>query len=128
MALVFDPITRYRWTRAFVDDAAELGVASATPVPGSTYFGTREPISFIDDRDNFIHLVEAGDTLESLAERFFDGFPDAANMWWVLAEFQPTPIQDPTLRLRPGSMLIVPSSTIVSNLVAVEPPSESVVA
>ena len=127
MTVVFDPISRYRWTRAFVDNASEIGGASSTPIPNSTYFGTREPIRFTDDRDNFIHIVEPGDTLESLAERFFDGFPDAANMWWVLAEFQPTPIQDPTLRLQPGSMLVVPSAAVLQNFVAVEPPSEAIV-
>ena len=128
MALAFDPITRYRWTRAFIDDAAAIGADNATPVPNSTYFGTREPITFTDDRNNIIHIVEPGDTLESLAEQFFDAYPDAANMWWVLAEFQPTPIQDPTLRLRPGSMLVIPSNTVVQNFVAVEPPSEKTVA
>jgi hypothetical protein len=32
-----------------------------------------------------------------------------AGLWWVIADFQPDPVHDPTLSLEPGRVLVVPS-------------------
>jgi hypothetical protein len=98
---------RYISTPRFVDDG-ETDI---------TYLGNREPIQFVDDPDNEIHIVQAGDNLQNLAARYFKGFPEAANLWWVLAEFQPDAVQDPTLRLQPGTLLVIPNANVVQTLV-----------
>lgn len=81
------------------------------------YLKYREPISYVSDEENQVYVVKAGDTLHSLANKFFNGFPTPSRLWWVIAEYQPEPIFDPTLRLEPGSLLIIPSVTMTHYLI-----------
>lgn len=101
---------RYKYTRYIVDDISARE---------TTYVGTREPIEFEDDSENTSYVVRAGDTLQTIANKFFGGFPDPPSMWWIIAEFQPVPIKDPTLRLKPGSILTIPSRDLAHDLVHV---------
>jgi hypothetical protein len=32
-----------------------------------------------------------------------------SGLWWIIADFQPDPIHDPTVRLTPGRTLYIPS-------------------
>jgi len=73
----------------------------------------REPYRYRNLRDNRVHVVIDGDTLQHLAARYFKGVPNACRLWWVIADFQPTPIFDPTLALQAGTTLIVPSTRTV---------------
>lgn len=76
-----------------------------------------EPFRFVDLADNVRHVVQDGDTLFALAGRYFRGVPRACGLWWVIADFQPEPIHDPTLRLAAGRVLFVPSVRTVTELV-----------
>ena len=96
-------MSRYKFTRVFVNDADRR------------FFGTREQVEYRDSPDNSVHVVQLGDTLQTLAENYFKGFPQAANLWWIIAEYQPTPIADPTLSLPVGDVIIIPSPTIVAD-------------
>lgn len=69
----------------------------------------REPFRFRALPDNRQHVVKEGDTLFSLAGRYFAPLPRPAGLWWVIAEFQPDPIHDPTLSLEIGRVVLVPS-------------------
>ncbi len=69
----------------------------------------RVPYSFEALRDNVVHIVEEGDTLFTLAGRYFQPLTRPAGYWWVIADFQPHPIHDPTIALVAGSVIIVPS-------------------
>ncbi len=70
----------------------------------------REPFRFQSFGDNVRHTVREGDTLFTLADLFFDGLTERpAGLWWVIADFQPDPILDPTLELEPGRVMIIPS-------------------
>lgn len=60
------------------------------------------------------HVVVLGDTLQNLAARYFAGLPRPAGLWWVIADFQPEPIHDPTVELEPGRVLHIPSSRILT--------------
>lgn len=62
-----------------------------------------------DFDDNVEHVVRQGDTLFTLAGKFFSPLPRACGLWWVIADFQPSPIHDPTVDLDPGRVLIIPS-------------------
>lgn len=69
----------------------------------------REPFYYREYSDNRIHTVAQGESLFTLAARYFGPIPRAAGLWWLIADFQPDPIHDPTIRLSPGSRLIIPS-------------------
>lgn len=73
----------------------------------------REPFLYRDYADNIEHTVAEGESLHSLAARYFAGIPTPSELWWVIADFQPDPIHDPTLRLEIGSVLIIPSARTV---------------
>lgn len=73
-------------------------------------FLTERPVyGYRELPDNRQHLVVEGDTLFTLAGRYFAGMPRPAGFWWAIADFQPTPVQDPTLTLRVGSVVVIPS-------------------
>jgi len=69
----------------------------------------REPFRFQPLSDNRQHLVREGDTLFSLAGRYFASLPRPSGLWWVIADFQPEPVHDPTLGLELGRLVVVPS-------------------
>ena len=69
----------------------------------------RVPFRFISFSDNRQHLVREGDTLHNLASRFFKPINRPAGLWWVIADFQPTPIHDPTIILEPARLMVIPS-------------------
>ena len=58
-----------------------------------------------------------GDTLHNLAARFYpalsNGVWSAAHLFWVVADFQPQPIHDATIRLVPGQRIVAPSERVV---------------
>ncbi len=89
--------SRYRFTEGRVDDDAR------------SYLTEREPYGFRALPDNRHHVVEQGDTLYTIAGRYFQPLPRPAGFWWVVADFQPQPIHDPTIQLVPGAIVVVPS-------------------
>jgi len=97
--------SRHIFANAFVDDDE------------NRYLTLPEPVRFLALPDNRHYVVQQGDTLQHIAAKLFDGFPRAAGLWWVIADFQPDPIVDPTLRLEPGTILFVPSLRTVFDTV-----------
>ena len=89
--------SRHMFTRAITDLAGDLVLTD--PVP----------FRFVDRTDNRTVVVSDGETLFSIAAREFMRYPRPDGLWWVIADFQPDPIHDPTLRLEAGSVLIIPS-------------------
>lgn len=85
-----------------------LGV-NDTAEPDKLQLTDREPFLFQDLPDNRMHLVGDGDTYHSLAARYFDPIESAANLWWIICDFQPEPVHDPTIALVPGTTLVIPS-------------------
>jgi hypothetical protein len=59
--------------------------------------------------DNVQHVVQAGDTLTSIAGRYYASIQFGELLGWLIADFQPEPIHDPTLAPEMGSVIIVPS-------------------
>jgi hypothetical protein len=76
---------------------------------GRVFLSERERFPFRDFSDNRSHIVREGDSLFTLAHRFFKGLPRPSGLWWVIADFQPEPIHDPTIQLDLGRVLFVPS-------------------
>jgi len=82
-----------------------------------TYIDDRIPYRFRALTDNKQYAVQEGDSLYALAARYFSPLPRPAGLWWVLADFQPQPIHDPTIQLLPGSVLVIPSVRTVTELI-----------
>ncbi len=82
------------------------------------FLSWRIPFRYIDLADNIPFEVREGDTLHRIASKVYSSLGElplvsAANLWWVIADFQPIPIQDPTILLVPGQQLILPSARTV---------------
>jgi hypothetical protein len=89
--------SRYTFSSAVLDDQGRLFLTDV------------EPYRFQSLPDNVQHVVQQGDTLFTLAALYFSPLPRPAGLWWVIADFQPDPIHDPTLALDLGRELVIPS-------------------
>lgn len=87
----------------------QFSYSFADPVTGKLMLSDREPYRFAPFEDNLLHRVKGTDTLARLAARYFAPMPNAAELWWIIADFQPDPIFDPTIALDVGRMLTIPS-------------------
>lgn len=76
---------------------------------GRLFLTDREPFGFKAFSDNRVHTAKEGDTLFSLAGRYFRPRARAAGFWWIIADFQPDPIIDPTIPLELGRQVYIPS-------------------
>lgn len=97
-----DRWSRHRFCRAEPD-----------PVTGDLALTERVPYRYRELPDNETYVVGDGDTLGGIAGRKYLGLGRAGGLWWVIADFQPAPIIDPTLRLQPGTVLVLPSRRTV---------------
>jgi hypothetical protein len=93
--------SRFEHCRGIRDDA------------GNLYLTDREPYRFRPLPDTRLHTVTEGETLYTIAGRYFRPRPRACGLWWIIADFQPDPILDPTLALEPGRRLFIPSLRVV---------------
>ena len=84
---------------------------------GRLYLSEREPYRFFPHPDNREHVVAAGDTLFAIAGSAFAPLPRACGFWWVLADYQPDPILDPTLELELGRSIVVPSLRVLTDVI-----------
>ena len=101
--------SRYEFTLGITDEQKRL------------FLTEREPFRFKALPDNRIHEVKEVETIFSLAGRFFRPRPRAAGLWWVIADFQPDPIFDPTIPLQIGRRLFIPSlRTLDEEILSVE--------
>jgi len=82
---------------------------------GTWQLTEREPYRYRDLSDSRVHVVQEGDTLFNLAGRYFRPLPRACGFWWIIADFQPDPILDPTLKLKVGETLWIPSVRTVTD-------------
>ena len=77
-------------------------------------YGT-EPYRFREFEDTQQHVVKEGDSLFTLAGKYYRGGIDRpAGLWWVIADFQPEPIHDPTIALELGRVMYIPSLRTVT--------------
>ena len=84
---------------------------------GLLHLTDREPYRYRDHTDNRVHTVVQGDTLFDLAGRYFSSLPRACGFWWVIADFQPDPIVDPTLELKTGRTMYIPSLRVLTDII-----------
>lgn len=102
-------LSRYLISTASRDDAGRMVLSD------------REPYRFANFPDNRTHTVVAGDTLFHVAGRYFAPLSRACGFWWVIADFQPDPIVDPTLELDVGRVLVIPSVRTLTDVILSRP-------
>ena len=87
---------------------------------GRLFLTDREPFRYRPLPDNRVHEVREGESVFSLAGRYYRPRERASGLWWIIADFQPDPIHDPTLPLEVGRRLFVPSLRTVDELILSE--------
>ncbi len=97
--------SRYRHCRGVLDES------------GHTLLTERKPFGFWRFADNLEHRVVEGDLLWGLAARYYAALERLDGYWWVLADFQPEPIVDPTLALEVGRVLMIPSLQMLTDVI-----------
>ncbi|NOJ81140.1 hypothetical protein [Myxococcus xanthus] len=100
--------SRYSFSLGLRDEASRL------------FLTERVPYGYQPHADTRVHLVAQGDSLWVLAGRYFAPLPRACGFWWVLADFQPEPIVDPTLELEAGRRLFIPSLRVLTDVILSE--------
>lgn len=81
--------------------------------PSKIILSERVPYRYTVEADTIQHVVDAGDSLFTLAARYYASLKRPAGLFWVIADFQPEPIHDPTVALTPGALILVPSLRLV---------------
>ena len=89
--------------------------ATASEVDGVAELGDVEPYGYRVHADTVEHVVAEGDSLFTLAGRYYADVPRGCGLWWAIADFQPEPIVDATLALTVGSTIHIPSERVVLN-------------
>lgn len=112
--------SRYRLCDGFYDERKVL------------YLSIPEPFTYRPLSDTIEHVVQEGDTLQTLAARFYASLKDApglrrknvGSLYWVIADFQPEPkpdaCYDPTIHLgstMKGQVLYIPSARVVQEII-----------
>lgn len=80
---------------------------------GVPYLTEPEPFEYRDEPDNRVYTAVDGDTLWGLAHFAFAGYPRPCGMWWIIGQYQPTPIIDPTIAITAGTKIYIPSERVV---------------
>jgi hypothetical protein len=85
---------------------------------GMFFLSERVPFRYQPFDDTIERIAVAGDTWWSLAFLYYGAIPNAANLlWYVIADFQPVPVVDPTIAIVPGTTVYVPSlQTLLSDI------------
>lgn len=74
----------------------------------------REPFEFRQLDDTILHEVAEGESWWSLAELYYSEISArACGLWWVIADFQPQAVVDPTRKIANGRIVFVPSPVVV---------------
>lgn len=80
---------------------------------GAHWLGEPEPFAYSNETDNRVHVAREGDTWWGLAYVYFPSFPRAGGLWWILCDYQPEQVVDPTIAITPGRTLVIPSERVV---------------
>lgn len=79
----------------------------------------REPFLFRELDDNEEITVGQGDSWFTIASRVYKELPRAAGFWWVIADFQPSPVVDSTILPEPGTKIFAPSlNTLITRILS----------
>jgi len=94
--------------------------AEEDPVTGRRFLTQPSPYAYRVLSDTVLHTVGEGDTLHTLAARYYASLPNPSRLWRIIGEFQPEPIHDGTIRLETGRVIHIPSQRTVDEEIFVE--------
>lgn len=98
------------------DQSRYIGLTQVTDDAGRIFLDDREPFGYVERTDNIVHTAAMGDTWFNLALRYYrDISLRADGLWWVICDFQPQPVVDPTLAIPPGTKVYLPSPLVVQS-------------
>lgn len=80
---------------------------------GLTFLLDREPLRFRIRKDNKRVIARGGDTWQGLAAQHLKSIPNAEQLFWVICDYQPTPIVDSTVDPEPGTIIFIPAEDFV---------------
>lgn len=81
---------------------------------GRTFLTEHEPFRYRERPDNIAHVVVDGDDLWTIAGTYYArSIVGGETLFWVVGDYQPEPVHDPTVALVPGSVVVVPSVRVV---------------
>lgn len=93
--------SRYTYSKGILDENKNL------------YLTRAKKFTYRERSGTIRHKINLGDTLFSLADKYYSALYRPAAFWWLIADFQPDPIHDPTISLQEGSILLIPSLRLV---------------
>ncbi len=93
-----------------------------TDPSGRLMLSEHEPFRFRERVDNLFIIVGEGATWADLAEKYYDHISDrACGLYRALLDYQVPPVVDPTLSIRPGAVVIIPSALAVIEFLSQKP-------
>lgn len=103
--------SRYSTVEQFTDRLENLVLAE------------RVPFRYEPRDDNIVHTSGEGDSWFHLAQQYYVDISNrACGLWWIICDFQPQPIVDPTIKLSPGQQIIIPAPSLVAaEILGVQP-------
>lgn len=85
---------------------------------GAMFFHVPERISFNYDDDFTVHIANGHEYLWDLALHYFRGiYGSPIDLWDIIAQFQPEPIQDPSVPLPQGKEIYIPTADFLEEFV-----------
>lgn len=84
---------------------------------GGLIFTVPERLPYIERDDTTLYVTRGGEYLWDIAiKQYGRSVPKAWDLWQVIAEFQPEPIQDSSLPLAAGKELYLPSVQYINEV------------
>lgn len=84
---------------------------------GLIYFSNPERIPYEDREDTIIHTCRGGEFLWEICQEYYlSVVPNPIDMMEIVANFQPAPLQDWTVPLRRGQVLLIPSNDFIEEV------------
>lgn len=100
-----DELSRYRCAELIRTDAGKLK------------WDLRRRLEYMGHDDDIAYEVQPGDTWHILAYKFYGDEFGGADLWWVIADYQPEPVLDPTVMPTVGDILMIPAPNIVQDFI-----------
>ena len=97
-----DAFSRYRFCDVLTDE------------DGKSYLSERSPFGYRASPDNLERVVVDNDTWWSIAGLWYrDLAPNPSMLFWIVCDYQPVPVVDPTLAIPAGVTVYGPHPDVV---------------
>jgi hypothetical protein len=97
-------------SRYLLSDELEL-------IDGTLIWTAPEPVGHLGLSDDIVHIVTEGDTLFSLAMKYYIRLLRPEQYYWAIADYQHPPIGDPLEPLEIGREIYIPSVRTLQEII-----------